>query len=95
MFPNCNSNELFPIQAELNYTDMWGYVVNWTDANDGWTPKKREALLRSFHDMKQQMYDVPHFTDVGFKKLEMDHNFHARLKAHVNFSDISHEGRNF
>ena len=42
---DCDEDLKKEIFASDQFTDKWGYTINWTDLNDGWNEEKREQLM--------------------------------------------------
>ena len=71
---------------------MWGYIVNWTNPDDGWTKERRKQLVNLRTKMKKQMAEVPYFTIIGYKKTKLPSDLYQYILKHRNLSDLSYEG---
>ena len=74
------------------FIDMWGFKVNWTNLDDGWTDARRRRVLSLRSKMKKQMTQVPKFTKVGIKKVKVPKNLHEFLMNNRNLSSVTYEG---
>ena len=48
----CDKNEFLREMQQDTYTDLYGYKINWTDTNDGWTEEGRKKFLR--HNLRSK-----------------------------------------
>ena len=77
---NVNSNDIQKrlLQAN-NFTDLWGYTVDWTNKEDGWNDEKRELYLGRNARIYTLAKKVPEYTLDGYRKLKIPGKLYLRI----------------
>ena len=53
------------------FVDLWGYVMNWTDPEEGWSELKRKSTLHANDLMIKQMDSLKQYSKHGYKKMKI------------------------
>ena len=53
------------------FKDLWGYVMNWTDPEEGWSKIKRIKVLKLKEKMVLQSAAMNKYSKHGYKKMKM------------------------
>ena len=71
--------------------DLWGYVINWTNKDDGWNLDKRLHFLANRKHILMQTNVVPRYTKRGYKKLNIPTSLYQDILNLRNHSKLTPE----
>ena len=83
--------DMFRIEHDEYFKDLWGYKVNWRDLKDGWNDEKRALILAAEKDMLEQRQSVPKITENGYEMMKIPPDLYQKIlevKANVSTSVV-------
>ena len=83
--------DMFRIEHDEYFKDLWGYKVNWRDLKDGWNDEKRALILAAEKDMLEQRQSVPKITENGYEMMKIPLDLYQKIlevKANVSTSVV-------
>lgn len=66
-------------KSEPVYVDLWGFAVNWTNANDGWDSEMRESMIDLTNYVLHQSASLEAYTDRGYDKMPIPSDLYSLL----------------